>query len=274
MNYRLLFSLLILLMTSCQRQTPAADASQEHPSAVAERQLTLQTDSFKFALKTASGSCDVYIDYPTAGPKATVEAIRSFIRTTLFEEGSDTIATDPEEWVRLYCTHRQQHLKKTLAQMGLTQVSETYAPEEGIDIRLTCLAKRFVTYEIYRYSYISHGAHGEYSDYGVTFRLSDGKRLTKIFKNIDEQLYAHIRVGLREYFGVSTDEALDEICTADLSLMPMPTFPPYLAADGVRLHYSIYDICPFDDGDPEVTIPYDIALPYMTEEAREMKNEK
>ena len=41
-------------------------------------------------------------------------------------------------------------------------------------------------------------------------------------------------------------------------------------ADGVRYHYSIYDICPFEEGDPAVTIPWAIARPYMTASAREM----
>lgn len=283
----------ILLMGCGKQSTASSDGAGDDPMAAdtpgigmdttdsaESRQMrdgVLQTDSFKYALKTASGSCEVYIDYPKNGPKDVVESLRTFIRSTLFENGSDTIADDPSEWVRQYCINRQRHLSKTLSEMGLQHVNEAYAPEEGVDIRLTCLTKQYATYEVYRYSYISHGAHGEYSDYGVTFRLSDGQRLDHILNKVDDTLYAHIKVGLREYFGVSTDEALDDICTADLSLMPMPTFPPYLMRDGVRLHYSIYDICAFDDGDPEVTIPYDIAWPYLTEAAkdclREMKDE-
>ena len=284
--WRVCFVLSAILLVGCGKQstassdmtgtdTMAADTmgiSMENLDSAKSRQMRdglLKTDSFKYALKTASGSCEVYIDYPKSGRKDVVESLRTFIRSTLFENGGDTIADDPSEWVRLYCINRQRHLSKTLSEMGLQQVNEAYAPEEGIDIRLTCLTERFATYEVYRYSYISHGAHGEYSDYGVTFRLSDGRRLDNILNKVDEALYAHIRVGLREYFGVSSDKALDEICTADLSLMPMPTFPAYLMRDGVRLHYSIYDICAFDDGDPEGTIPDDIAWPYLSEAAKE-----
>lgn len=259
--------------TASDRENGSAETVRQAPSAIDSKQKQaekLRTDSFKYALKTADGSCEVYVDYPMSGPKTAVESLRAFIRSTLFEEGGDTIGDDPSEWVRQYCVSRQRHLSKTLSQMGISQVNETYAPEEGIDIRLTCLTDRIATYEVYRYSYISHGAHGEYADYGVTFRLRDGQRLTHILDHVDEQLYAHIRAGLREYFGVSTDEALDALCTADLSLMPMPTFPPYLMSDGVRLHYSIYDICAFEDGDPDVSIPYDIAWPYLTEAAKEM----
>ena len=38
----------------------------------------------------------------------------------------------------------------------------------------------------------------------------------------------------------------------------------------VLLHYSIYDVCGFDDGDPVITIPYSVIKPYLTKEAREM----
>ena len=78
----------------------------------------------------------------------------------------------------------------------------------------------------------------------------------------------HVREGLKTYFEITSDAKLEEICTTDLSLMPMPTFPPYLVRDGVRFHYSIYDICPFDWGDPVFTIPYDIMQPYLTDEAK------
>ena len=185
-----------------------------------------------------------------------VSAIRDFIKSTLFEEGGMSHSDNPKTMVHEYCEESQQRQRKMLKQMGIEHVSEDNAPEEGIDIRAVCITPKFVTYEIYRYSYITHGAHGEYSDYGVTFRMKDGHRFSDdLLSRVDEGLYAHIREGMKHYFGVKTNEELEAICTADLSLHPMPTFPPYLVRDGVRFHYSIYDICPFEYGDPMVTIP-------------------
>lgn len=274
-TFRLLpiFMVVALLAGGCKghRADHSTDNEQARPTNGEHlkqgKAIALRTDSFKYALKTANGLCEVFVDYPVEGPPALVGPLRDFIKTTLFDDLTANAPDDPAELVRAYCTQRQQALAHMLSQMSIKTVDERDAPEEGIDIRLVCTAPKFVTYEVYRYSYITHGAHGEYSDYGVTFRRSDGRRITSIFKKVDEGLYAHIRHGLKSYFHVSSDEQLQGIVTTDLALMPMPTFPPYLVADGVRLHYSIYDICTFDDGDPSITIPYAIALPYLTDEA-------
>lgn len=272
--HRLLLPLLAaLIVASCQGHKAGPRSAATDSTAMSNRTASadiLRTDSFKYALQTANGQCEVFVDYPVGGPPALVGALRDFIKSTLFDDLSATAPDNPAELVRAYCAQRQKVLARTLSQMGTSPIDRRDTPEEGIDIRLVCTAPRFVTYEVYRYSYITHGAHGEYSDYGVTFRNSDGRRMTHILNKVDEGLYAHIRHGLKSYFEVSSDSQLADICTTDLSLMPMPTFPPYLVADGVRLHYSIYDICAFDDGDPVLTIPYAIALPYMTAEARDL----
>ena len=226
------------------------------------------TDSFKYSLTGKTGRCDVYLDYPVSGPQHLVASVKEWMRNTLFENDTAHVADDPMLLVRAYCDERQQVLSKTLEQMGISSVSKDDAPEEGMEIRLVCANNRFVTYEVYRYSYITHGAHGEYSDYGVTFAAADGHRLGNVVQGMDSLLYVHVREGLKTYFEITSDAKLEEICTTDLSLMPMPTFPPYLVRDGVRFHYSIYDICPFDWGDPVFTIPYDIMQPYLTDEAK------
>lgn len=264
----------VFLLSDCKNTNDRAVKTEQEaaPSSLTAQEQPLQTDSFKYALKSEHGSCDVYIDYPTEGPTVIVSTLREFIKNTLFEDAMpDLEGDDAQEMVRKYCVERQKNLAKTLEQMGIHHVSERDAPEEGIDIRMVCKGEKFVTYEVYRYSFITHGAHGEYSDYGVTFRISDGHRFgDDLLAKIDEDLYAHIRAGLKSYFEIADDRQLEEICTTDLSLMPMPTFPPYLVADGVRFHYSIYDICPFDWGDPAFTIPYAVIRPYLTESAKEL----
>ena len=266
-----------LLMLGCTgngggRQTDGDSiTADETPEAAVPKHIEMTIDSFKYSQHSANGTCEVHIDYPTGGPEEAVRAVRDFIKATLFEDGGVSRSDDPMQLVRDYCTERQEHLSKTLEQMDISNVSKDDAPEEGIDIRAVCLNDKFVTYEIYRFSYITHGAHGEYSDYGVTFRMSDGHRFgNDILNNMDEDLYSHIKAGMKSYFGVKTDAELQEICTTDLSLMPMPTFPPFLVRDGVRFHYSIYDVCGFDDGDPVITIPYSVIKPYLTKEAKEM----
>ncbi len=227
----------VLLLSDCKNTNDRAVKSGQDaaPPSLTAQEQPLRTDSFKYALKSEHGSCDVYIDYPTEGPPVIVSTLREFIKATLFEDAApDLEGDDAQEMVRKYCMERQKNLAKTLEQMGIHHVSESDAPEEGIDIRMVCRGEKFVTYEVYRYSFITHGAHGEYSDYGVTFRISDGHRFgDDLLAKTDEDLYAHIRAGLKSYFEIADDRQLEEICTADLSLMPMPTFPPYLVADGV-----------------------------------------
>ena len=257
-----------------KQPSPGSQASTLGSSTTRHQETAFRTDSFNMSTRCKYGTCDIHIDYPVEGPEKTVSAIRDFIKSTLFEEGGITHNDDPQTMVHDYCEESQERQRKMLNQMGIEHVSEDNAPEEGIDMRVVCITPKFVTYEIYRYSYITHGAHGEYSDYGVTFRMKDGHRFSDdLLNRVDEGLYSHIREGMKHYFGVRTDEALEAICTADLSLLPMPTFPPYLVRDGVRFHFSIYDICPFEQGDPVVTIPYEIALPYLTEAGRAMVTE-
>lgn len=273
----------LILLPCCKGGAQKGDASSdslEHaPSAAAEAAISpapvsFRTDSFKYSLTGKMGRCDVYLDYPVEGPQQVVSSVREWMKSTMFENGTSTMTDDPMQLVRAYCKERQAVLSKTLEQMDIASVSKDDAPEEGIEIRLVCSNDRFVTYEVYRYSYITHGAHGEYSDYGTTFSMADGHRLGNVVREMDEQLFVHVREGLKSYFEITSDEQLEAICTADLSLMPMPTFPPYLVRDGVRFHYSIYDVCPFDWGDPVLTIPYDVVRPYLTQEALDVIGSK
>ena len=262
----------VLLFTfGCGGKQSSPVKDEGGTAAVKEKSEALATDSFKYSLRSEHGTCDVFIDYPVSGPHEVVAALKAFVKSTLFEDGGETQSDDPQDLVRAYCADRQAHLAKTLEQMGISQVSRDNAPEEGIEIRKVCQTSRFITFEVYRYSYITHGAHGEYSEYGATFRIRDGHRFgNDLIEKMDETLYAHFLSGMREYFKVSSNEQVQSVCTVDLREMPLPTFPPYLVHNGVRYHYSIYDICPFDMGDPVVTIPYSVALPYMTKEGREM----
>lgn len=268
--------LLFLLPTGCERNaqkaetTPADSIGGNHSKSARANSDTLLTDSVSYSLHGAEGSCDVYIDYPTGGPPQVVKALREFIRTTLLDDLTASVADDPQSLAREYCERRQEAHAKTLEQMETAKVGADEAPEEGMEIRLLCLTDRFVTYEVYRYSYTTHAAHGEYAEYGVTFRLSDGRRMSYILNKVDENLFLHIREGLKRYFHVKSDAQLEAMCTTDLSLLPMPTFPPYMIREGVVFHYSIYDLCAFDDGDPKVLVPYPVAIPYMTEEARQL----
>ena len=46
----------------------------------------------------------------------------------------------------------------------------------------------------------------------------------------------------------------------------------YLLKDGLHFQYGVYDICPFDYGDPGFTLPIEQLRPYLSDELlREME---
>ena len=253
--------LLTVGLLSCR---PAANYPQP-PVGKMPEEPTWRTDSFRYEATNANGACEVYFDYPVSGPPKAVESVRTFIRSQLFEQRTQDVPVEPDEMAKAYCEERLSRFGKVLDQMQVGPVDRDEAPEEGIEIRLIDLGAQWCSYEVYRYSYLTGGAHGEYTQYGVTFRLSDGHRLTgsDLLLPVDEGLYTLIRRGMREYFEVGTDEELQSICHVDLSLHPMPSHLPYLTRQGLRFHYSIYDVCPFEYGDPAFTIPYDEIKPYL-----------
>lgn len=263
---------LLLTLCACLLLASCRDSGKPSAPAIAKAGATrFVTDSIHLVEQGSHGLCEVYIDYPVSGPAEAVAAVREFVKSILFEDGGQSKPDDAGKLARAYCDECQEAHRKTLEQMGLGHVEVGEAPEEGVELRLVCNTPLFITYEVYRYSYITHGGHGEYSNYGVTFRLRDGHRFgDDIIATMDDELYSHILDGMRAYFGVKSDAAMQALCTADLKTRPLPTLPPCLVADGVRYHYSIYDICPFEEGDPAVTIPWAIARPYMTAAAREM----
>jgi len=258
--YMLLLSVMLL---SCRPATQKVSEQRPQAERPADKWTT---DSFRYEAANGYGSCEACIDYPLSGPPKAVGSIRDFIKSLLFEHRTQNIPTLPGDMVKSYCEERLSHFDKVLNQMELGQVSRDVAPEEGIEIRQIGLSDKWCTYEVYRYSYLTGGAHGEYTQYGVTFRLSDGHRLTAndLLCTVDDNLYSLIKKGMREYFEVDTDDELQDICNVDLSLRPMPSHAPFLTPQGVRFHYSIYDVCPFEWGDPSFTIPYDEIKPYLT----------
>lgn len=263
----ILLCLYAILLLSCR------DGGTSPPSSATQRDigepLCLQTDSFSASVTSENGHFSVIIDYPLSGPPAGVKSVRSYIKRLLFEHQTMSVPDSPAIMVHEYVSRREAYYTKALSQMSISDVDSEEAPEEGYEIRYLCGNERWATYEIYHYSYFTGAPHGEYTEYGVTFRLSDGRLLSTsdLLKPVDGSLYALMREGMKTYFKVGSDAELERICHVDLSLYPMPTFGPYLVSDGIRFHYSIYDVCPFDWGDPSFTIPYNKIKPYLTDTA-------
>jgi hypothetical protein len=259
------FLSLIVLIAGCGNRK---NHPQPSPPSHQQEATEFRTDSFKFASQSRQGRCEIFLDYPVQDGTPAAIAVKDYIKATLFDNSASLAPDEPEAITKAYCEQTLERLGKTLDQMGIKHVDEESMPEEGIEIRMVYQSRQVVTYEIYRYSYLTNGPHGEYAEYGVSFRRSDGKRMgSDIIQHTDEAFNTMIREGLRQYFDITSDQQLQEICTVDIKEPPMPTFPPYFVGNGIRFHYSIYDVCEFDDGDPSFTIPYERIAPYLSEEA-------
>lgn len=142
-----------------------------------------------------------------------------------------------------------------------------------LDVSFLCDTLDYVTLSSGHYVYTG-GAHGGYIIDAATFRKSDGHRMGWDFIQLDKraQLIALLREGLRQYFEVDTDEALDEQLMlfddpdtpADESAtLPLPATEPYLSGNGLNFVYQQYEIAAYAAGLPSVTIPIDKIRPLL-----------
>lgn len=138
---------------------------------------------------------------------------------------------------------------------------------DGMDVELCNMEKsiritksyedaQYITmnYELYEYA---GGAHGSHDIQYATFRKSDGHIMGwDLMGNTPKsQIRQLIKKGLCKYFEVRTmAELKDYLMVENFSQFPLPTNPPYLAADGVHVIYQEYEIAPYAAGMPECII--------------------
>ncbi len=262
---RITFCFLVLLMLTAacsERKSPDMPAVTIEQSAD-----TLRTVSIHHELENTAGHCQVDFDWPMEGSPALQKAVREYIITALFDGGYSSLPDNPDTLATLWCERKLASFEKSLDDMKIQVSGPNEAPEEGIKIMKAWENDKLVTYEVSGFSYFTGGGRGTFGTRGATFRKRDGHRYGKeIIKNTDDHLHALMIVGLMRFFEVTDTNALKEKMTIAPDLLPMPDYPPYLMADGLRFQYNVYDICRFDDGDPWFSIDWDDIKPYLNVE--------
>ncbi|MBR5653465.1 MAG: hypothetical protein IKX22_05225 [Prevotella sp.] len=258
------FLLLLMMATACSQRkttdTPTATSTQ-----VAD---TLRTEVIHHEQENAFGHCEISIDWPVAGPAALLSSLREYIVTSMFDGGYSSLPTHPDSLVTLWSERKLASFEKSLSDMKIRVNSPDEAPEEGVKIVKAWENDKLVTYEVSGFSYFTGGGRGTFGTRGATFRKRDGHRYGgEILKNADEHLHALMLVGLMRFFEVTDTNALKQKLTIAPDMLPMPAYPPYLLADGLRFQYNVYDICRFDDGDPWFSIDWEDIKPYLNVEA-------
>ncbi len=132
--------------------------------------------------------------------------------------------------------------------------------------------EQFVTYSLTVYADLG-GAHPSTHISGATFRKRDGRRLGwEMFSSLKrEALSDLIKTELKGYFGVETDEELNDQLTLETTyFIPLPQYPPYLLENGVAFGYQQYEIAAYAAGLPSSVISYKKAKPLMTSWAQRL----
>ena len=260
---KILFSAMVIAwvgsMAGCSQRQPAVAAMEDQDMAD-----TLATKTLYLQQENAFGHCEVTVDWPVAGQPALLKALREYIVSALFEGGYSSLPDDPDSLVALWCARKLASFEKSLEDMKITVNSPDEAPEEGLKVMKAWENDQMVTYEVSGFSYFTGGGRGTFGTRGATFRKRDGHRYGKdILTHTDDHLHELMLQGLMRFFEVSDMEGLKRKLTIAPDQLPMPTYPPYLMADGLRFQYNVYDICRFDDGDPWFSIDWEDIGEYL-----------
>lgn len=146
-----------------------------------------------------------------------------------------------------------------------------------IAIRKTYDCPAYTNYTTTTYNFLG-GAHGSSSNYTVNILKPSGKILTQTVDTLQlEALQPLLRKGVLSYMHKNgdadvTDDNLNDVLFVDKGIIPLPAHAPFLTKDGLCFIYQQYEIGPYAMGMVTFTIPFDLAKPYMTQEAQVLLN--
>lgn len=156
-----------------------------------------------------------------------------------------------------------------------TQEEEGF--NENIHITMLCQTDKYVTFQYTAEMYYEGAAHGTEHTLGATFRKDDGRKFGwNMFSN-PYNLQPAIKQGLKTYFQAYSDSELEDNLlldtTLDLNALPLPEDDPWLAPQGMVLHYTEYEIACYAAGEPTFTIPFDKIKDSLTASALDLIEE-
>ena len=120
------------------------------------------------------------------------------------------------------------------------------------------------------------GAHGGLIGQGpMTFDKRDGHRIENFFQpEAEAALQTALKKGLLEYYSDNgaefSEEDLFDRLFLEGDVIPLPVQHPYPTTEGLVLTYQQYEIASYADGMPAFVLPYEVALPYLTDDAKDV----
>ena len=239
----------------------------------------LATDSIGRAPSDEHCAVETAVDFP-AGSGQLQDSIRSYIADELkafYPENEDGV-TEPADYKGDISNGKaivDFHSEAILAALkkDYEQYVKDGGPKDMYMITQSSIHKAsendsIVTYEATSYNFLG-GAHGSSWLEGVTFRRSDGSRIDIVLDPLlVDEMQPLLREGLNQYLSDNgTELNVDSLINGGMylidGLVPLPSTPTYLTADGVKFVYQQYEIGPYALGIPTFTIPLDKIRPYI-----------
>jgi hypothetical protein len=133
-----------------------------------------------------------------------------------------------------------------------------------------------VSYTTYNTDF-SGGGHDNRISEAVTIRKSDGAVISSIFvedaeEKMQDVLWKYLIASEEPEDPVEYRAEINRFLKANYGRgnhLMLPTGSIYLAPDGVYILYSTQEIC-FWPGEPVIVIPYEVAKPFLTDEAAQL----
>ena len=150
-----------------------------------------------------------------------------------------------------------------------------YLPRWSFDYELKKVREtdRYLVFSLQDISYMG-GAHGSVGGAGFpTFDRQDGHQVVPVLRpDCTEDIQPLLLRGLREYFreaGVELEsgELMEMLTLPEEGLVPLPTWEPYPAEDGLVFLYQQYEIAPYASGMPSFVLPFDEVKEFLSADA-------
>ena len=241
-----------------------------------EQQEEFDTKKVTYNFEQEGVIVDIKADYPTAGDKVLCNAIAECIS----EELGGTCAKSLDDGRTVMDYYGENKKSELLSDAIVTNDGDTLGSEYKMEIVKGYETDHIVTFIFSGYTYSGGAAHGLESQYGVTFRKSDGRRFGRemMRDTYTNRWYQQTKDGLKRYFSkysntsVSTDSELKTyiLTDDDVNYLPMPAAQPYITEEGVTFTYQPYEISFYGAGTPTYSIPLKDAEPFLKQTAKDM----
>ncbi|MBR5687165.1 MAG: hypothetical protein IKX36_04320 [Prevotella sp.] len=269
-------ALFSLTLSGCQKSkesAPAATAGSEDQTTISADEPTgkggdateesFEKKKVKVTKHDNKKNIDlkIEIDYPVSGPEKALQSTREYIMEQLVAPMVFMPGDNKQKPQYTGDLNDKDALAEFYAQAWMDYLSEDWddncpGMEVELDIERVESNNLYVSYEAKAYQYMG-GAHPTREQRGMTFRLSDGKQITKFFDKTPEDI-------IKKLIAEDVDtEAKQSVLNGGL-----PNTSPYLADGSLKYVYQEGEIASNSLGTIEAEIDLGEIIKYFNDEAK------